>query len=186
VATTSDAVAQALLQRLRGLSRVERAVLLRASVIGRRFRTAVLCGTTTLGEERVRVALRRATELQLLVEEDPAGDWYSFRHALTRDIAYEEFVETRVRPMHRRIARALERSIETQGAVLDDLAYHSWAAGDATRCVRYNEMAGDRAAAIFATDDAHTYYTRARDFAGADSAPYRRLTEKLVALEIRD
>jgi eukaryotic-like serine/threonine-protein kinase len=186
VATTSDALAQALLQRLRALGRVERAVLFRAAVIGRRFRLTVLCGTIALSEERVRAALEKAGDLQLIVVEDDDGDWYAFRHALTRDIAYDEFIETQVRPIHRRITRVLERQRDANGSALDDLAYHSWAAGDATRCVRYNEQAGDRAAAIFATADARTYYSRAREFAGEHSEPYRRLTDKLVALEIRD
>ncbi|HEY1428808.1 MAG TPA: hypothetical protein VGF18_04500 [Candidatus Tumulicola sp.] len=189
---TSDALARALLQRLRGLNRVERAVVFRASVIGRRFRLAVLSGTTAIPEHKVRAALDKACDLQLLTAETTDGDWYAFRHALTRDIAYDEFVETRVRPVHRRIARVLERCTHDDRAAsvgheaLDALAYHSWAAGDAARSIRYNEMAGDRAAAAFADDDAHTYYTRAREFASDASAPYRRLTNKLSALRRED
>jgi predicted ATPase len=179
---TSDALAKALLQRLRGLNRVERAVVFRASVIGRRFRLAVLSGTAANPEAQVRAALRKACDLQLIVAEAEDGEWYAFRHALTRDVAYDEFVETRVRPIHRRIARVLERDTQEDRTALDDLAYHSWAAGDAARSIRYNELAGDRAAAAFADDDAHTYYTRAREFAGDASAPYRRLTDKLAAL----
>jgi predicted ATPase len=186
VATTSDAPAQAVLQRLRGLNRLERAVLFRASVIGRRFRVAVLSATTALSEERVRVALESACALQLVMAEGDDGEWFAFRHALTRDIAFDEFIETRVRPIHRRIARVLERYTEGDNGALDDLAYHSWAAGDAARCVRYNELAGDRAAAVFAIDDAQTYYSRAREFTGAHSQPYRRLTEKLSALDAGD
>jgi predicted ATPase len=186
VATTSDAPAQALLQRLRSLNRVERGVLFHASVIGRRFRLAVLSATTALPPERVRDALEQACAAQLVVAEDEHGEWFAFRHALTRDIAYDEFIETRVRPIHRRIARVLERCSEPHNGVLDDLAYHSWAAGDAARCIRYNELAGDRAAAIFASDDAQTYYRRARDFAGVDSEPYRRLSGKLRALDAVD
>ncbi|HEY3674755.1 MAG TPA: hypothetical protein VGK84_02055 [Candidatus Tumulicola sp.] len=184
MATTSDALAQALLQRLRSLNRVERGVLFRAAVIGRRFRLALLSATTALSEERVRAALESACALQLVVAE--SDEWFAFRHALTRDIAYDEFVETRVRPIHRRIARVLEGCGEAHSGALDDLAYHSWAAGDAARCIRYNELAGDRAAAVFATDDAQTYYNRALDFAGANSEPHRRLTGKLSALDVAD
>jgi predicted ATPase len=186
VATTSDAPAQAVLRRLRSLNRVERGVLFRACVIGRRFRVAVLSATTDLSEDCVRGALESACALQLVVAEGDDGEWFAFRHALTRDVAFDEFIETCVRPIHRRIARVLERRIKTNNGALDDLAYHSWAAGDSARCIRYNELAGDRAAAVFATDDAQTYYGRAREFAGANSKPYRRLTEKLRALDAGD
>jgi predicted ATPase len=179
----SDVLAKALLQRLRSLNRVERGVLLRASVIGRRFRLAVLSGTTALPEARVRAVLDKACALQLIAWEGDDGEWFSFRHALTRDIAYDEFIETRVRPVHRRIARALERNADADRASLDDLAYHSWAGGDSARCIRYNELAGDRAVAVFAHQDARAYYARARSFARARSAEYRRLTDKLEALE---
>jgi predicted ATPase len=183
---TSDALAKALLQRLRGLNRVERAVVFRASVIGRRFRLAVLSGATAIPEAKVRAALHKACDLQLIVAETEDGEWYAFRHALTRDVAYDEFVETCVRPIHRRIARVLERDAHGDRVALDDLAYHSWAAGDAARSIRYNELAGDRAAAAFAEDDAQTYYSRAREFAAHASEPYRRLTHKLAALRRED
>lgn len=178
----SEALAAALLQRMRRLNRAERGVLLGAAVIGRRFRLAVLSATTALEEARVREALDKVCALQLVVRESSSGDWYAFRHALIRDVAYEEFVATRVRPTHRRIARALERCAGAEGISLDDLAYHSWLARDAVRGRRYNEMAGDRAVATFADTEARVYYTRAREFAIQGSEQYRRLSSKLVDL----
>jgi predicted ATPase len=178
----SEALAAALLQRMRRLNRAERGVLLGAAVIGRRFRLAVLSAATALEEARVREALDKVCALQLVVRESASGDWYAFRHALIRDVAYEEFVATRVRPTHRRIARALERCAGAEGISLDDLAYHSWLARDAVRGRRYNEMAGDRAVATFADTEARVYYTRAREFAIQGSEQYRRLSSKLVDL----
>ncbi len=110
-------------------------------------------------------------------------DWYAFRHALIRDVAYEKFIGTRVRPIHRLIARALERGSTSEDVPPDDLAYHSWAVGDAVRCIWYNELAGDEAVAGFANHDAHVYYARARSFASPGSEQHRRLTVKLEALE---
>jgi predicted ATPase len=159
----SEALAAALLQRLRRLNRAERGVLPGAAVIGRRFGFAVLSATTALEEERVREALDKVCALQLVVRESSSGDWYAFRHALIRDVAYEEFVATRVRPIHRRIARALERCAGAEGVSIDDLAYHSWIVRDAARGRRYNEMAGDRAVAAFAYAQARAYHARARE-----------------------
>jgi hypothetical protein len=58
--------------------------------------------------------------------------------------------------MHRRIARALASAAVTGELVLDDLAYHSWATADPQRPLYYNELAGDRAAAVHAKDAATT------------------------------
>jgi predicted ATPase len=160
------------------MDRVERAVVMRASVIGRRFQVAVLTATANFPEARVRAALERACSLQLVVEDDPSRERYAFRHALTRDVIYEELMKGRVRPLHRRIARVLER-MAPGGDTLDDLAYHAWAAGDVRRGVRYNELAGDRAAAVHARDDARTYYVRARGLLPVESDAYARLAEKL-------
>lgn len=176
-------LAAVLLDRIRRLNRTDRAVLMRAAFIGQRFRLALLAGTLAFDEARVRAAIDKACSLQLVVPESTPGDWYAFRHALTRDVAYDEFIGMRVRPVHRRIGRALEagnRALETS---LDDLAYHAWAAGDPRRCRQYNELAGDRAAAAFAQHDAKRYYDRARAYIPVESDPYRRLTKKLAALE---
>jgi predicted ATPase len=69
--------------------------------------------------------------------------------------------------------------VSSGDAPLDDLAYHAWAAGDVRRGVRYNELAGDRAAAVHARDDARTYYARARGLLPVESDAYARLAEKL-------
>jgi predicted ATPase len=181
---TSDALTVVLLERIRGLNRTDRAVLMRASIIGRRFRVAVLHATVDLPEERVRATLDKACALELIEPERADCEWYTFRHALIRDAMYEQFVKSRVRHAHRRVALAVERWAGQDA--LDDLAYHSWAAGDATRCVRYNELAGDRAVAVFAYDDARTLYGRARAFAALRSLDYLRLSGKIDALRQSD
>ena len=178
-----DAVRTTVLERIRQLDRAQRAIVMRASVIGRRFDVEILLATAACSEARVRAALERACALQLIVA-DQAGDGrYAFRHALTRDIVYAEFLAVRVKPLHRKIARMLERSLRTRGGVLEDLAYHSWAAGDAKRALRYNELAGDSAVALHAPAAAQAHYLRARSLIDVDSAPYSRLSEKLQALE---
>lgn len=161
------------------MDRLDRAVVMRASVIGRRFQVSVLIAASRRTEAAVRAALERACDLQLLVEEDASGDCHAFRHALTRDVIYDELLQGRVRPLHRSIARALERLLAAGDAPLDDLAYHAWAAGDVRRGLRYNELAGDRAAALHAVADARTYYARALGLVPIDSRAYARVAEKL-------
>ena len=164
------------------MDRVERAILMKAAVIGRRFSVSVLTETTSCSEVVVRAALQSACRLQLIVAENSNLDRHMFRHALTRDVIYDELLAGRVRPLHRRVARVLERARHTGNVSLEDLAYHSWAAGDLRRALRYNELAGDNAAAVHAQSDARTAYIRARSASDLDSPDYERLTMKLLAI----
>src|SRR5580704_19004909 len=96
-----------------------------------------------------------------VVRESSSGDWYAFRQAVIRDVAYEEFVATRVRPIHRRIARALERCAGAEGVSLDDLAYHSWLARDAVRGRGYDELLAN-GRSLFLRKHRHESTTRGR------------------------
>jgi len=178
-----DAVRTTVLGRIQRLDRCERGVVMRASVIGRRFDLGILMATAPCSEVKVRAALERACGLQLIVADGRGADRYAFRHALTRDIIYSEFLAGRVRPLHRRITRALERVGRSDDGSLGDLAFHSWAAGDVKRALRYNERAGDHAAAIHAREDARAHYARARSLIEVDSDAYARLTQKLYAID---
>jgi predicted ATPase len=182
VVVIPDAVRSTVLARMQRLDAAARAVVMRASVIGRRFDLAILVATASSPEARVRSALESAERLQLIVR-DGAGERFSFRHALTRDIVYAELQALGVRPLHRRIVRALERAAACDDVPLEDLAYHAWAAVDARRALRYNERAGDAAAALHAVADARTHYARARSVVDVDSAPFLRLSEKLRGLD---
>ena len=176
-----DAVRTTVLRRMQRLDDTERAVLARAAVIGRRFDLRVLVATGASSSERVVAALERALALQLVEPDGSTPGRYSFRHALTRDIVYEEFLSGRVRPLHRRIAAELERMLREGDVALEDLAFHAWSAGDTRRGLRYNELAGDRALAQHAPDDARAYYARALSLVDLASPDYVRLTSKLRA-----
>jgi predicted ATPase len=181
--TIPDEVRETVLSRVRLLGREARDVVLRASVIGARFELGVLAATMHRDSGAIRAALEHACRLQITVPHGAEGCW-SFRHAVTRDIIYAELAATRLRPLHHRIVRVLERSAAGGEPPLHDLAYHAWAAGDARRGVRYNETAGDRAVAMHAHDDARLHYGRARALSAAGSRTFERLSEKLRALDL--
>jgi predicted ATPase len=174
-----EEIRASVLRRIRSLNRVERAAIMRASIIGRRFEVGVLASIVSCSDATLLAALDRASDLQLIASEG-TGESYIFRHALTRDIIYAELLAARVRPLHHRVGRALEKCGSPDGRSLESLGYHFWAAGDGKRCLRYNELAGDNAAAIHACDDARVYYARARSAAEVDSVAYARLTQKLA------
>jgi predicted ATPase len=117
-----DVVRATVLERIRLLDRSQRSVVMCASVIGHRFEVKLLMAAVTCTQDQVRAALDRACALELVVPDGSGRQTYSFRHALTRDVIYAELITARTRPLHRRIARALERITASSDAPIDDLA----------------------------------------------------------------
>ena len=136
-----------LLERLRPFDEAERRVVAQAAVIGRSFGLELLAATLETEPRTLLPTLRRARDLQLVEEVTP--ELFRFRHGLTRDVIYGEFLGAELQPRHRTIALALE-SAPLERRSLEALAYHWWAAKDASHAIRYNELAGDAAAGIHA------------------------------------
>jgi len=176
------AVQATVLDRFRQMDSRYRDVVMCASAIGLRFDLPVLLVAAAYGEEEVRTGIDLACRLGLIVANECAPDRYAFRHALTRDIIYAELLAVRMRPLHGRIVRALERTYAPGGASLSELAYHAWASGNPRKSLLYNERAGDEAMALRAGRDARVYFIRARNLLDVDSTAYRRLTGKLCAI----
>jgi len=147
-----------LLERMRPLDDAERRVVTQAAVIGRTFGLDLLGATLGCDDALLLRALRRARNLQLVEEIQP--NVFRFRHGLTREAIYREFLSAELPPLHRAIALALENTPESRRS-LEALAYHWWAANDPVKAAHYNRLAGDEAAAIYAHEDAIAFYERA-------------------------
>jgi adenylate cyclase len=182
--TIPSAVRATVLGRLRQMTARERDVLNCAAVIGPRFDLPVLAAAVTHSQDEVRANIQAACRLDLVVAE-ATHERYAFRHALTREIIYAEALAARMRPMHRRIVRALEGIDSPSEASLPQLAYHALAARDPRRALRYYERLGDAAAVLDAPQDAATCFARARSLLHVESPDYVRLTEKLRAVAER-
>ncbi len=170
-------VRAALMERLRPFDEGERRILAQAAVIGRRFDVGLLAATLETDVAALLPTLRRARDFQLVEEESAAA--FSFRHALTREAIYGDFLAAQVRPLHRKIALVLESVPEDQRSV-ESLAYHWWAAGDRQQAAQYNELAGDAAGRVFAHDDAIAYYERALESVDPISHDRARILEKIA------
>jgi DNA-binding CsgD family transcriptional regulator len=154
-------VSSTLLERLRPFDEAQRRVIGQAAVIGRTFDLELLAATLQLDAVVVLPALRRARDVQLVAEIGP--NLFRFRHGLTREAIYGEFLSAELQPRHRTIALVLESAPAEQRSV-EALAYHWWAAGDEAKARAYNELAGDAAAKIHAHEDAIVCYERALSF----------------------
>jgi DNA-binding CsgD family transcriptional regulator len=168
-------VQASVVERLRPLSEPERRIVAQAAVIGRAFDLAPLAATLDCDVTALLPALRRARDLQLIEELGPTA--FRFRHALTRDAIYGGFLTAQLRPLHRKIAQALEDAPDERRS-FESLAYHWWGAGDTRRAARYNELAGDAAAAVHAHDDAIAFYERAAEETGVEPGAKGRVIEK--------
>jgi len=163
------------LARLEQLSSEVRAILLRASVIGRNFDPLLLQRLANASHEGVMAALLSARELQLVHE--VGGTAFSFRHAITREILYHELPAFAARAIHRELAGLLESDEFPTDAA--DVAHHWSAAGDRSRATQAFELVGDRAFARHAHSDAEAAYRSAAATRAEADPTYPELCEKL-------
>ncbi len=91
---------------------------------------------------------------------------YTFRHVLTRDVAYESLLLTRRKRLHNIIGEAIEESyadrIDEHAAIL---AYHYARSERQDKAAKYALRAGDRAAGLYANTEANTYFEQALEIA---------------------
>ena len=107
-----------------------RSVLDVASTIGRRVPVALLREVTNLPEHRLRVYLNELQAADFLYEAQPSPDQeYAFKHALTRDVAYESLLFDARRALHAQIAAKIELlHAEGLDEQIDNLAEHTFQA----------------------------------------------------------
>ncbi len=166
-------------QRLGKLSAAEQAVLQHAAVLGYRFDSTTLALIAERDVAEVMAILTRARDLNLIVEEPAARIKFRFRHALMRQTLYESMLNLAARPLHERIARALE-SLPDAHERLDELAYHWWEARDPAKALEYGDRAGDAAFAVNAFSEAANYFQRAVELVANDDERRSRMLQKLA------
>ena len=122
-----------------------------AAAIGRQFAHALLAAVAPGRRRRTRCRAGAADGSKLVFPQTRAIEpTYSFKHALTRDVAYESLLRARRQQLHERIARTLEERFPALAeAEPEILAYHFSRAGLHGAACLYSERAGDRALAPF-------------------------------------
>jgi class 3 adenylate cyclase/tetratricopeptide (TPR) repeat protein len=143
------------------------ATLSAAAVIGLRFPFEVLLMTSGATAPDVLAHLRQFIEGQLVVEEGGEDDVYAFRHALTREVVYDELLAPERKALHRAVATLLEgRSSSEPGLI----ALHLVASGDPQRAVPHILEAARRAMAADAPREAASQYEHALEIGVPDQA----------------
>jgi tetratricopeptide (TPR) repeat protein len=106
-----------------------------------------------------------------------------FRHALTRDVAYEGLPYRRRQVLHDQVGRRIEASSGDPREHSELLSLHFFQAGRFDRAWRYARVAGVRARSKYANTEAVAFFTRAAEAARrtGDVSPHD-LAEVLEAL----
>ena len=158
------ATVQAILAaRIDRLSPEDKRLLQAASVVGKDVPFTLLQAIADLPDEVLRQGLAQLQAAEFLYEArlfpDPE---YTFKHALTHEVAYGSVLQERRRALHARIVEALERlPADRLDEHVDALAHHAFLGDAWDRAVRYLRHAGARAGRQSANREAATHLERA-------------------------
>jgi tetratricopeptide (TPR) repeat protein len=160
-----ETVEEVLLARTERLPPAERSLLQEAAVIGRDVPLALLQAVTEMPAEELRDGLATLRAGEFLLEAGTGMDpGYTFKHALTHDVAYASVPAERCRTLHARTLVALER---LQGDRLaeraEELAHHALRGDVRDKAVEYLRQAGRKAAGRSALRDARVRFEQALD-----------------------
>ena len=138
-------------------------VLSYAAVIGRDFDIGLLAAVSDVDVDAV-IDLCDAAVAAAVLQATGDADRYTFAHALIEHTLYDGLSPARRTRAHRAVAERLEAEGGDLGRRAAELAHH-WAAAvqpaDATKAIRYAQLAGVRALEQLAPDDALGWFGRA-------------------------
>ena len=160
-----ESVREAIGQRLNRLSEQCNQTLTTASIIGREFDFKLLITLNEGGnEDRVLEALEEALAAHVIEESSGTTGGYQFTHGLIQETLSQELSATRRARLHGRVADALEASYgddaESHSAELAQHFSEAEAIIGPEKLVMYSRLAGERALAHYAWEDALDHFRR--------------------------
>jgi len=158
------ATAQAILAaRIDRLAPGDKRLLQAAAVVGKDVPFALLEAIAEEPEDRLREALARLQATELLYEARLFPELeYTFKHALTHEVAYAGLLQDRRRTLHARILEAMERLYTDRlDEHVERLAHHASRGDVHEKATHYLRWAGNKAAARSALRDARACYEQA-------------------------
>ena len=164
--TQVPATVQAVLAaRIDRLPADEKRLLQSAAVIGKDVRLGLLQAIADQSEEEINRGLIRLQAAEFLYEASlfPEVE-YTFKHALTHEVAYGGLLQERRRILHIRIVEGIERLYPDRLSEHIELLAHHASRGELwEKAVEYLHQAGKKAAARSANQEAVAYFRQALD-----------------------
>ena len=160
VPATVQAVLAARMDRLPS---EDKALLQTAAIIGKDVPLALLRSVADLPEEVLRAGLIRLQGSEFLYETKVVPErGFSFKHALSHEVAYASLLQVQRRALHARIMTAIEELYVTRLAEqVDRLANHALRGGVWDKALVYFRQAGAKAAARSAYREAAACFEQA-------------------------
>jgi predicted ATPase len=158
--TTVQAV---LASRVDRLAEREKQVLQTAAVIGREFTEPVLRRVVELPEIDLAAALRKLASGEFIYEEAlyPEAQ-YTFKHALTQEVASNSLLTERRLTLHEHVGKAIEAIFTGRlEEHLSQLAHHYSRSRNTEKAIEYSQRAGERAVQLSANAEAIGHLTTA-------------------------
>jgi tetratricopeptide (TPR) repeat protein len=182
-----DTVQGVITSRIDRLPPPQQLTLKAASVIGRTFAFPALRSIYPVDADRDQLpdhlqALERL-DLTNLETSDPHVT-YTFKHIITRDVAYNLMLYAQRQQLHRAVAEWYEATYPDELSLFYELLAYHWRIADVpAKALHYLERAGDQALENYANEEAIRLYEQALEL--ADKADRREDVARRARLELR-
>ncbi|MFG3206721.1 AAA family ATPase [Streptomyces sp. NPDC048192] len=171
----SSTLARGILRRIDRLGAQGLTLLSAAAVLGRRFPLTVLQRMTGVDDRALLSHLHAGVAARLVLPDEPAPDWYAFRHSLTVEALFTQMTPGQRADLARRGAEAVEElHPDLPGDWCALAAGLRSAAGDTVRAGLLFADAGERALSAGALSSAVTLLGRAENLLADAGDPQAR------------
>jgi transcriptional regulator with AAA-type ATPase domain/tetratricopeptide (TPR) repeat protein len=180
-----DTIQDVLRGRIERLTPGDRRLLEIAAVVGRNVPFSIVQAVAGLSADGLRDAVNRLKSADFLYETSPGPEIeYTFKHALTHEVAYGSLPEDQRRALHAKIVDAIERRHPNRlPEYVERLALHALRAGTWAKAVSYLRQAAMKAFGRAAHREAVTAYEQA--LAALEHLPASRSrTEQAIDLRL--
>jgi class 3 adenylate cyclase/predicted ATPase len=163
----------------------EKDLLQTLAVIGKEFPLGLLRGVAEEGEEDLYRLLARLQAGEFVYEQPAFPDpEYTFKHALTQEVAYGSLLGERRGLLHERTGRAIEELYrDALDAHYGELAHHYSRTGNTPKAVEYLRLAGEQAVQRSAYEEAIGQLSRGVELV-ATLPQTRERTERELHLQL--
>ena len=182
------ATVQAILaSRIDRLPPGEKDLLQTLAVIGREFALSLVRRVIDGGDDDLERMLAALQMAEFVYEQPTTGDIeYTFKHALTQEVAYNSLLIERRKLLHERAGEALESMFAGQlDDHLDELARHYSRSGNLSKAIEYLRLAAYQAAQRSSYPEAIAYANSALEIlAGLPQSEQRDRDELLLRVSL--
>jgi class 3 adenylate cyclase/predicted ATPase len=135
--------------RIDRLPREEKELLQTLAVLGKQFTFRQLRATATDSDSELERRLASLQAVEFIYQQPIAADVeYTFKHALTQEVAYKSILAERRQQIHERAARALEAlHTEDRAEFVEQLARHYVNSGNVPKAIEYLQQSAELAVA---------------------------------------